>query len=223
MNPKDIPGFQIAAPLVVGVFIWFGLHFAFLAPSIITPRIADRYYFPQCRTNIASLIEADQAEVQTLTEAAQVRAVNVARTIREAAVATPANILGSIFAQADAMGMPYDGANEFMERYGQEGGELEQWGESMSRGSIDPYLGDVAQREFNEWQTEFNQERAALRAAQKFTDANSYCACNWELATEDAVAFALHSASLRLYRPAGLNALERGKAFVAECGQPPVI
>lgn len=206
--PSDALG-----PFVVGVLAWFGINFVFLAPSVIGPRLAERYYVPACVASVeqgrAARLQADKDEEQAVMAQLQRGVENAVRQSQQAV----GGMLMQLF-----QGYGREG-EAFIERHGQ---TLGNFSDRMGGQAAGP-LAAQAQRAYAEWQAKKNAERAAQRAAQRFTAPAAFCGCNVSAALSSNVDLALFTSTLRAYKPKGISDIESGRVFEAECGKAPVV
>ena len=209
---KEIFPVEAFGPLVGGLLVWFGLNFVFLAPSVIAPRLAERYYAPACvamvETGRAAFIKTAQEE-----EAAYKGRLN--DWIREQTANSQSqvgSVLGQIFGAYGQQGQ------DFMNHYGSELGDFS----NRVGGQVMGPLQLQAQEALTEYQGKKQAEIAAMRAAQKYSDAAGFCGCNITAALSNNVEMALYTSTLRGFKPKGIADLENGRVFDDECGKAPV-
>lgn len=207
---KELFPVEGIAPLLGGILIWLGLNWLYIAPEIIGPRLAQKYYLPVCREAVAQGRIAREREVASLRTTAEQRLQQTMAEVQERMQAATGNILGQIFG-----GRP--GSAEFMGRYG---GQMS----GFVNNSMAPAL-----------QQRYQQERAAIMAAldTEQREARSgiihatperYCGCAVTDAMKDRIELAAYTASLRIYTPAAVRRLEDG-SYITEagpCGKPPI-
>lgn len=209
---KEIFPVEAFGPLIGGLLVWFGLNFIFLAPSVAGPRLAERYYAPAC---IAAVETGRVAFAKTRDEEETAYKGRLNDWIREQTANSQSqvgDVLSQIFGGYGQQGQA------FMSHYGS---ELNSFSNRVGGQAMGP-LQVEAQKALTEWQGKKQAEIAAMRAQQKYTDATGFCGCNVSAALSNNVELALHTASLRMFKPKGISDLENGRVFEAECGKPPV-
>ena len=210
---KEIFPVEAFGPLVGGVLLWFGLNFIFLAPSVIVPRLAERYYAPAC---VATVDSGRAAFIKTVQEEETAYKGALNDWIKEQTAnsqATVGGLLGQIFGGYGQEGQ------DFMNYYGKELGDFSNRVGGQAMGPLQL----KAQEALTEWQGKKQAEIAAMRAQQKYTDAASFCGCNISAAMSNNVDLALYTSSLRMFKPKGVIDLENGRVFESECGTAPVV
>lgn len=191
-------------PLLGGAAIWFGINYAVLAPDVIGPRLAQRYYLPACEKQVtaarASYGAAVTEKVQSFEEQLKARAGNARAAARQ---------------QMDGMFGTDD--------YGQ---ALKNLITGFGTVDVDGMTGAAIGMELDKQRASF---RAGLaddierdRARQKYEDTGAFCGCNVAEGFSNRVDLAAYTASFRVYKPRMIDQLESG-AFFEGCGQPPVV
>lgn len=210
---KEIFPVEAFGPLVGGVLLWFGLNFIFLAPSVIVPRLAERYYAPACvatvtagRANFIKTVQEDETAYKAkLTDWIAEQTAESKRSV--------GNVLGQIFGAYGQEG------RDLMSAYGDEFADFSNKVGGQAMGPLQLQ----AQEALTEWQGKKQSEIAAMRAQQKYADPASFCGCNISAAMSNNVELALYTSSLRMFKPKGVIDLENGRVFEAECGTAPVV
>lgn len=191
-------------PLLGGAAVWFGINYAVLAPDVIGPRLAERYYLPACMMAVdaarASYGAAITEKVQSFEEQLKTRAGNARAAGQQ---------------QMDTM-------------FG--GGEYGQALKNLITGfgavDIDGLTGAAIGMELDKQRADFRAGLAADierdRAGQKFADAGAFCGCNVAEGFSNRVDLAAYTASFRVYRPRMIDQLDAG-AFFEPCGAPPMV
>lgn len=198
------------APLVGGLLLWFGVNYLVLAPNVIGPRLAERYYLPACvagveqgRSQMAGRLRQMDQEIET-----------ALRQLGAQAAEGVQNQLGSILGQV--LGMYGAEGQAFKDRYG-----------SQLGGSFGGMVGVGIEAKLAEqraaMQAEKERQIAEMRAQQKFSSPAQFCGCNVGEGLSDRLELALFTSSLRLYTPPRMEALNRGEIFGAQCGAAPVL
>lgn len=191
-------------PMLGGAAIWFGINYAVLAPDVIGPRLAERYYLPACEARVedarASYAEAVTEKVQSFEEQLRARASN--------ARAAGQRQMDSMFGTDD---------------YGQ---ALRNLLTGFGAVDVDGITGAAIGMELDKQRASF---RAGLaddierdQARQKFEGAGAFCGCNVAEGFSNRVDLAAYTASFRVYKPRMIDQLEAG-AFFEPCGAPPVV
>jgi hypothetical protein len=207
---KELFPVEGIAPLIGGILLWIGLNWLYIAPEIIGPRLAQKYYLPVCREAVSQGRIAREQQVATLRTAAEERLQRTMAEVQGRMQAATGNILGQIFG-----GRP--GSAEFMDRYGSQMG-------GWVNNNMAPAL-----------QQRYQQERAAIMAALETEQREArsgiihatperYCGCAVTDAMKDRIELAAYTASLRIYTPAAVRRLEDG-SYITEaglCGKPPI-
>lgn len=210
---KEIFPVEAFGPLIGGVLLWFGLNFIFLAPSVIVPRLAERYYAPACvatvtagRANFIKTVQEDEAAYKAkLTDWIAEQTAESKRQV--------GGVLGQIFGAYGQEG------RDLMSAYGDQFADFSNKVGGQAMGPLQLQAQDA----LTEWQGKKQAEIAAMRAQQKYTDAASFCGCNISAAMSNSVDLALYTSSLRMFKPKGVIDLENGRVFEAECGTAPVV
>ena len=191
-------------PMLGGAAIWFGINYAVLAPDVIGPRLAERYYLPACEARVedarASYAEAVTEKVQSFEEQLKARASN--------ARAAGQRQMDSMF-----------GTDE----YGQ---ALKNLITGFGAVDVDGITGAAMGMELDKQRASFRAGLAADierdRESQKFDGAGAFCGCNVAEGFSNRVDLAAYTASFRIYTPRMIEQLEDGTFFDA-CGKPPVV
>ena len=191
-------------PLLGGAAIWFGINYAVLAPDVIGPRLAERYYLPVCEARVgnarASYGAAVTEKVKSFEKQLKARASN--------ARAAGQRQMDSMFGSDD---------------YGR---ALKSLITGFGAVDVDGITGAAIGMELDKQRANFRAGLAADierdRASQNFTDADEFCGCNMAEGFSNRVDLAAYTASFRVYKPRMIEQLEGG-AFFEPCGQPPVV
>lgn len=203
---------QAILPVVGGVLVWFGLNYIFLAPSVVGPRLAEKYYRPQCETVVTQAKAEMQARMENDLSRARNQIIADLQERGQAARAAPGNFLGALMQAYGAEGQA------FMDMHGD---TVREWGANQA----EPYM-PMLEQQANEMLAGFHadqaREVAQIRAQQKYSTPAEFCGCNVTAALADNFDLALHSSSLRLYKPASIKELESGTVF-DQCGPIPVV
>lgn len=208
---KELFPVEGIAPFIGGIIVWFGINYLYLAPEIIAPRLAAKYYMPACQAVVAEGRRERQAAVASMKETGERQIQDTMRSVAQQAQQATGGMIQQLFG-----GRP--GSAEFMQRHGD---TVQNW----ASGYLAPAL-----------QQRLNQERAALtqrlqaeeREARKGIIHNTpsqFCGCAISDGLKDRIDLAAFTASLRLYTPAAVRRLESG-AIVTEagpCGKPPIV
>ncbi len=208
---KDLIPVDEIAPLLGGIIVWFGLNYLYLAPEIIAPRLAQKYYIPACQTAVAEGRRERQAAVASLVAAGERRIQeNMERLAQQMQQAT-GGALGMIFG-----GRP--GSDEFMRRHGN---TLQGWANSYTAPALQARLQQERAALAQALQAE---EREARRGIIHATPAQ-FCGCAVTDGMKDRIDMAAFTASLRLYTPAVVRRLESGGVVTeaGPCGKPPIV
>ena len=209
---KEIFPVEAVGPLLGGLLLWFGLNYIFLAPSVIGPRLAERYYAPAC---IATVEAGRAAFINTRQEQETAYKKELAAWVQQqtrSAQQSVGGVLGQIFSGYGQQGQ------DFMNYYGN---ELNSFSNNVGGQAAGP-LAQQATEALSEWQERKDNEAAALRAQQKFSDAPSFCGCNVTAALSNNTDLAIYTSTLRLFKPKGVADLDNGRVFESECGKAPV-
>ena len=208
------------APLLGGILVWFGLNYLFIAPEIIAPRLAERYYFPACQSAVAEGRQARQRYVVELVkrgEAALAQAAQMAQQqAQQRSQQATGTVLGMLFG-----GRP--GSDEFMSRYG---AQMQGWAAQQAA----PAVGMAVQQQVEPQRRAFMQQMQAeereARAGIIHATPAAFCGCVVEEGLmKDRFQLAAYTASLRVFTPDGVRRLQDGTIFndARACGRPPVV
>lgn len=208
------------APLLGGILVWFGLNYLFIAPDIIAPRLAARYYLPACQTAVAEGRQARQSHVARLIqqgEAALQQAAQMAQQqAQQRSQQATGTVLGMLFG-----GRP--GSEEFLNRYG---GQMQGWAAQQSA----PAVGMAVQQQVEQQRRAFIQqmqtEEREARAGIVHATPAAFCGCVVEDGLmKDRFQLAAYTASLRVFTPDGVRRLQDGTIYndARACGRPPVV
>lgn len=210
---RDFLPMEALAPVLGGLLLWFGFNYIVLAPNVIVPRLAEKYYVPACVTSVKNAREAaierfkkEEAEYMVTLNKWMVEQNDKMK-------AAAGNLLGQILGNYGAQGQAY------VQQHGKElGGWLDK-----SLATASPALVQRAQQALTEWKSGKQKEIASLRSQQKFSDPAAFCGCNVGAAMSNNIDLALYTSSLRLLKPKSVSELENGRVFEAECGKIPVV
>lgn len=210
---KEIFPVEAFAPLLGGLLLWFGFNYIFLAPSIIVPRLSERYYAPACIKSVeegrAAIVEAARKE-----EEAYNLALN--KWIAEQTANAQAQVGNMIGQLLGGRGVE---SQRFFETHGN---TLTDFSKRLGGQAMGP-LQQKAQAAMTEWKSKKQSEIASMRSQQKYRDAAGFCGCNVSAAMANNIDLALYTSSLRMFKPKGVIDLENGRVFEAECGKAPVV
>ena len=220
---KELFPIESIAPLVGGAALWLAFNYFFLAPEVLGPRLAEKYYQPACLAAVASGRQSFQQEMQQAREngLAQIQRTmqEVSREVAGAAQAQIGAGLGMLFG-----GRP--GSDRFMQRHGE---TLNQWAGQ----AVAPHL----QQALNQ---RFANERAALdrvlqtrqREAEQGVVHRApapFCGCvvseGMAQGLAEGLDLAAFTSTLRLYKPRVIRQLDDGSRIQATttCGKPPLV
>lgn len=198
-------------PLIGGALLWFALNYLFIAPELIGPRLAEKYYAPACLAAVADGRQARASEVASLKQAFQERLQQTAQELQRTLHAQTGNMFGMLF------GGGRDGT-AFMQKYG---GQLDSWAGNMYAPAI--------QQRIQEERAAFArklaaQEQEARRGVIYHTPVQ-FCGCVVAEGMKERVDMAAYTATLRLYSPPAVRRLADGTMlhFTPACGSVPVV
>lgn len=206
---RDFFPVDALAPLIGGLLLWFGVNYLVLAPNVIGPRLAEKYYTPACLASV----EAGRTELAERFAAADAawldRAGRTRRELLEEYSSAGGRILDSI------LGM-----------YGADGRAIIQRHSNTitnnTTGMLNMGISQGIAEARAEYDAKRNAEIAELRRAQRYSDAPAFCGCNVAAGMTDKLDLALFTSTVRLYKPAGIAHLEAGRVF-DQCGAVPVV
>ncbi|SFJ62062.1 hypothetical protein [Aerobium aerolatum] len=205
---RDFFPVDALAPLIGGLLLWFGVNYLVLAPNVIGPRLAEKYYTPACLASV----EAGRAELAQRFAAADAewleRAEKNSREIRQK-YSGSGGVFGGIIGMYGAEGQ------RFMQKHGN---TLSQWGSGPLEQAISQGLAEARAQYDAKRKAEIDE----LRRAQRYSDAPAFCGCNVAAGMSDKLDLALFTSTVRLYKPAGIADLEAGRVF-DQCGTAPVV
>jgi hypothetical protein len=210
---KEIFPIEAFAPLLGGLLLWFGFNYIFLAPSIIVPRLSERYYSPAC---IASVETGKAAFIQGSKKEEEDYNLALNKWIAEQTANAQAQVGNMIGQLLGGRGLE---SQRFFETHGN---TLTDFSKRMGGQAMGP-LQQKAQAAMTEWKAKKQAEIIAMRSQQKYRDARSFCGCNIAAAMSNNIDLALYTSSLRMFKPKGVIDLENGRVFEAECGKAPVV
>lgn len=210
---KDFLPMEALAPVLGGLLLWFGFNYLVLAPNVIVPRLAEKYYVPACIGSIKSAREA-------LTERSRKDEAEYVVTLNKWIVEQNAKMKAAAGgALAQFFGIYGSEGQAYLQRYGKDLGNMVDQGLS----NASPALVQKAQQALAEWKSGKQKEIATLRSQQKFSDPVAFCGCNVSAALSDNIDLALYTSSLRLLKPKSVKELEGGRVFESDCGKAPVV
>jgi hypothetical protein len=205
---RDFFPVDALAPLIGGLLLWFGVNYLVLAPNVIGPRLAEKYYTPACLASV----EAGRTELAQRFAAADAswleRAEKNSREIRQK-YSSGGGVFGGILGMYGAEGQ------RFMQKHGN---TLSQWGSGPLEQAISQGLAEARAQYDAKRKAEIDE----LRRAQRYSDAAGFCGCNVAAGMSDKLDLALFTSTVRLYKPAGIADLEAGRVF-DQCGAVPVV
>jgi hypothetical protein len=222
---SQLPLGRFIVPVALGAVAWFGVNYAWLSPSVITPRIAEKYYMPQCVGTVETLRAAYLEEVDSLRMQAIITANAAAQSVKQAAANTPRNVFGALLQSYEFFGLDTEQDRQFRAHYlDKPNQQMDELSDKLANNQVTELSSAAAaQQSFSSWQNQFQKEQAEERKNQKHLTAEAYCGCNWSMATAERFDMAMHSATLRFYVPPVLAELQNNAAFVDECGKAPVV
>ena len=196
---KELFPAEAIAPFIGGLVLWFGFNYVFFAPQVISPRLAERYYYPACETAVAEYgnnfatewqkrLEEQEREVQARGERTRQKlAEHLASLGNSPQVGAVFGMLG-INTAVDA---------EILHAMNEIRGEYAQKNEADLR--------------------EIMKNRIHKTSA-------SYCNCVIGTVLDNRFDMASYTSSLRLYTPASIGRLQSGQAIfdTPACGTAPV-
>jgi hypothetical protein len=206
---KEFFPVQALAPFIGGLLLWFGLSYIYFAPSVIAPRLADRYYLPACLSAVAAMEGGFQQRIKTMDEAfrEKIKAsrADLARRMNEATGVGLGMLLGD---SAEGRRL----SKELAPMLGNSASSYVQMGIEQ----------EVAKAQ-NAYEAEKQRTKNELQSKQKFSDARSYCSCSTAEGLSNRIETALFVSTLRIYKPDTITRLEAGGATGENCGTPPVV
>jgi hypothetical protein len=214
ISQKDIPFFNVAMPLAVGLVAWYGLNFAWIAPNVIAPRLAEKHYLPSCVANVEKISYAVAQDFQTRTQQAARAAEEAARRAEQASKQQLANFWGALF-----QGRP--GGQAFLDHYSQPGRELDAINKTVTGNAVAVAVQEQGQKLASEI-SEMTKEVREMNRTANYKTAADYCGCYVTTGMSDRLEMALHSATVRVFKPQGLTDMEAFKKF-DDCGSVPVV
>lgn len=217
---KELFPVEGIAPLIGGILLWFGVNYLFIAPEIIGPRLAEKYYLPACQSAVAEGRQARQRHIADLIKRGEIAMAQAAQVAQQQAQQRAQQATGTMF------GMLFGGRPEsdaFMQRYG---GQMQGWADRQSA----PAVGMAVQQQIDQARRAFTQqmqtEEREARAGILHATPAAFCGCVVdEGLMKDRFQLAAHTASLRLFTPDGVRRLQDGTIFndARACGRPPVV
>ncbi|KNY13053.1 hypothetical protein AKG11_31370 [Shinella sp. SUS2] len=205
---RDFFPVDALAPLIGGLLLWFGVNYLVLAPNVIGPRLAEKYYTPACLASVEAGRTA-LAEKFAAADAAWLERADKTRRELQQQYSGGGGILGGILGMYGAEGQ------RFIQKHGD---TLSQWSSGPVNQAINQGLGQARA----EYDAARRTEIAELRRNQRYTDAAGFCGCNVAAGMSDKLDLALFTSTVRLYKPAGIADLEAGRVF-DQCGTVPVV
>jgi hypothetical protein len=183
---KDIIPTEQFGPGLLGLVVWFGANYGYVAPEIVMPRAMAMTYQPACERLLAEGNLKHQERRRTIAEAAQEKLSKE----QERAL----QIGKEITTQGLELWLGKEGAKE-LEPFSSTMTELALRAEMLKRQSQTP---------------------AALASAEVALPLRSneeVCRCILNSAMDERLDLALYTASLRIYRPPTIANLESGALF----------
>ena len=206
------------APLLGGILVWFGLNYLFIAPEIIAPRLAARYYLPACQIAVAEGRQARQSHVARLIQQGETALQQAAQMAQQQAQQRSQQATGTVLGMLFG-GRP--GSEEFMNRYG---GQMQGWAAQQAA----PAVGMAVQQQVEQQRRAFIQQMQAeereARAGIIHATPAAFCGCVVEEGLmKDRFQLAAYTASLRVFTPDGVRRLQDGTIFndARAGGRPP--
>lgn len=205
---RDFFPVDALAPLIGGLLLWFGVNYLVLAPNVIGPRLAEKYYTPACLASVEAGRTALTEKFAAADAAWLERAERTSRELRQQ-YSGGGGIFGSFLGLYGAEGQ------QFIQKHGD---TLNQWGSGPLNQAISQGISSARA----EYDAKRSAEIAELRRSQRHTDAAGFCGCNVAAGMSDKLDLALFTSTVRLYKPAGIADLEAGRVF-DQCGAVPVV
>ena len=214
---KELFPIESIAPLIGGAIVWFGLNYLFLAPEVLGPRLAEKYYRPACLAAVATGRQGFQQEMQQAREngLAQIQRTmeEVTRQVAGQAQASIGTGLGALFG-----GRP--GSERFMQRHGD---TLNQWAGQAMAPALQQVLNQRLAQERGALDRQLQtRQREAEQGVIHRTPA-PFCGCVVSEGLAEQIDLAAFTSTLRLYAPRVIQQLNNGSRIMAttSCGRPP--
>lgn len=203
---------EALAPVAGGAIIWFAANWSFLAPEVIGPRLAEKYYTPACLAAVQDGRAAHAEKRRTLIEAGRQKVDQATDEFRRQAAGQVSAFWGTLLGGHDRQGQAV---------LNQHGATLNSWG--------NPAIAAAA-REFRQRQSlavaaeiaQYDKEAAAgiLHSAPA-----QYCRCVVSVGFKDRIELAAYTATLRLYTTETISRLKDGTMLheAPSCGKTPIV
>jgi hypothetical protein len=214
ISQKDIPFFNVAMPVVVGLVAWYGLNFAWIAPNVIAPRLAEKHYLPSCVANVEKISMAVAQDFQTRAQQAREAAAQAAAQVEREAQAAANEFWGRLFADRP-------GGQQFLEYYNQPGRALDTANKIATGHAVNLTLQGEGQKLASEI-SEMSKEVREMNRTANYKTAADYCGCYVTTGMSDRMEMAFHTSTVRVFKPQGLTDMEAFKKF-DDCGSVPVV
>lgn len=205
---------QIIKPVIGGAVIWFALNYLYIAPELIGPRLAAKYYAPACLAAVADGRQARQGETASLMKAFKERQEALARSLQQQQQQAAGSFLGTLLG-----GHP--GSEEFFRKHGN---TVQGWQNNMAaRGA--PVIMERLQAEEQAFRGKMEARDQEAKKGILYTTPAQFCGCVISEGMKERIDLAAFTATLRLYTPPAIRRFEDGTMLheARACGTPPTV
>ena len=203
---------QSIGPLIGGVLLWFALNYLYIAPNLIGPRLAAKYYTPACMAAVADGRTAFKSETASLLEAFNAKQAALAQGLQQQVQQGVASMFGVLLG-----GRP--GSEAFFQQHGK---TVEGWGNSVA-GTATPAIAERLRAEQRAFETQLAAREREAKKGIVYTAPAQFCGCVITEGMKEEMQLAMFTASLRLYTPPAIRRFEDGTMLheATKCGTPP--
>jgi hypothetical protein len=204
---------QSIGPLIGGAILWFALNYLYIAPDLIGPRLAAKYYLPACMAAVQDGRQGHQNEVASLKQAFAKQQEELAQSLQQQMQQGVAGMFGMMLG-----GRP--GSEAFFRQHGK---TVEGWGNTVTAmGS--PAIGERLRTEQRAFETQLAAREREAKKGIIYTAPAQFCGCVITEGMKERIDLAAFTATLRLYTPPAIRRFEDGTMLheAKACGTPPV-
>jgi len=203
---------QSIGPLIGGAILWFALNYLYIAPNLIGPRLAAKYYTPACLAAVKDGRQAFQSETASLIEAFKKQQVALAEGLQRQMQQGVAGVFGMMLG-----GRP--GSAEYFRKHGD---TVQEWGNSIA-GMGSPAIAERLRTEQRAFETQLAAREREAKKGIVYTAPAQFCGCVITEGMKERVDLAAFTATLRLYTPPAIRRFEDGTMLheAKACGTPP--
>ena len=205
---------QSIGPLIGGALVWFAINYIYIAPELIGPRLAAKYYHPACMAAVKDGRQAHQNEVANLKQAFAKQQEALAASLQQQVQQSTGGLFGMLLG-----GRP--GSEEFFKKHGK---TVEGWGNSIAA-TANPTIAARLRDEQRAFDNQLAAREAEARKGVVYAAPAQFCGCVISEGMKERLDLAAFTATLRLYTPPAIRRFEDGTMLheAKACGIPPVV